>query len=338
MNHASPVPRIENSRYNTLRRRLDDAGCFRPAPWAYGVKIAAVVAAAALGYGGLLTNPDAAIRAGLILLVAFASVQAGFLAHDAGDGGITRNRLVAQGLRHFLMSFGSALSSSYFHYLHKIHHATLTRGDAQSGGEMFTVNPYEIRWLKKAVSWNGVVFTVATSCLRGLTFKLESLRYVFKNKRDTKVDRVFMAAHAIFWFALPLPFIGGVDAVINYGLVTLAAGPYVGTVLLLNHAGMSAPAPQERLSLLDRVSRTTRNLGSSRWSDFVFGGVNNHIEHHLFPKVPSPRLRQARTITRAFFRDHNIAYSETSFPRAAREAFQHLRAMPAPRRAAEALS
>ena len=37
---------------------------------------------------------------------------------------------------------------------------------------------------------------------------------------------------------MPVPFIGVVDTAINYGRITLFIGPYVGTVLILNHDGM----------------------------------------------------------------------------------------------------
>jgi len=60
-----------------------------------------------------------------------------------------------------------------------------------------------------------------------------------------------------------------------------------------------------------------------------FGGINNHIEHHLFPSVPTARLRTARTITRAFCRRHGVPYREMSWRAAAREVTQHFRAMSA---------
>lgn len=324
--------------YGELRDRLMKAGCFRPTPWAYGIRIALVLLTIALGYIALLNGPELIVRTVLVLLIAFASVQAGFIAHDAGDGGVTRNRKLAACLRHVLMSFVSAMSSSYFRYLHKVHHLTLQRGGRGLGSDEFDVNPYEIGWFKKLVSFNGIVFTIATVCLRGLTFKLESIRYVLRNLKATRVDRVLMALHALFWLALPIPFIGVLDTAINYGLVTLFIGPYVGTVLILNHSGMSAARSLTHLSMIERVSRTTRNLGQSAWSDFVFGAVNHHIEHHLFPQIPATRLRQARKITKEFYGEYEIPYFETGFFQALAEAGSHFRVVPQPRLAAEALS
>ncbi len=323
--------------YSELRSRLTQAGCFRPAPWAYGIKIALILVTIALGYIALQTSPEPIVRTVLLLLIAFASVQAGFIAHDAGDGGITSNRKVASCLCHVLMSFVSAMSSSYFRYLHKVHHLTLQRSARGLASDGFAVNPYEIGWLKKFVSFDGIVFAVVTVCLRGLTFKLESIRYVLQNRRGTRVDRVLMTLHTLFWLALPVAFIGVFDTLINYGLVTLFIGIYVGTVLILNHANMCTTHSLMHLSRIERITRTTRNLGPSRWSDFVFGGVNHHIEHHLFPQIPATRLSKARPITKEFCAEYGIPYSETNFVQALAEAANYFRVTPRPRLAAEAL-
>lgn len=324
--------------YRELRGRLTEAGCFRPAPWAYGIKIALVLLTVVSSYIALLTGPGPMARIALVLLIAFASVQAGLVAHDAGDGGVTSNRGLASCLRHLLMNVVSALSSSYFIYLHKVHHLTLQRGGRGLSAGEYAVNPYEIGWLKKSVSFDGAVFAATMIGLRGLTFKLESVRYVLRNWRETGTDRILMVLHALLWLAVPTAFIGMLDAVVNYGLITLFIGPYVGTILVLNHAGMSKAQSLTRLPRIERITQTTRNLGRSRWSDFFFGGVNNHIEHHLFPQIPVPRLRKARAITKAFFEEYGIPYSETSFVRALAEAANHFRTVPRARLAMEALS
>jgi len=324
--------------YRDLRSRLEQAGCFRPAPFYYGMLFAAVLAAIAVGYVGLLFDPSPAMRFGLAALIAVATVQAGFLAHDVGDGAVTAHRGVALALRHTLMSFVSALSSSYFHFMHKVHHLTLQRGAVGLGGQSYVVNPYEMHWLKRLVAWNGFVFLGVTVLLRGLTFRLESLRYVWRNGRGTLPDRILLALHAAFWLALPAPVIGLADTLINYATIMLLVGPYVGIVLIVNHPGMSEAHALGGLPLFERITRSTRNLGRSRLSDFVFGGVNNHIEHHLFPQIPAARLRQARRITEAFCADHGIAYQKTGFARAIVEAARHFARLSPERLANEALA
>ena len=147
-----------------------------------------------------------------------------------------------------------------------------------------------------------------------------------------------MALHAVVWLILPVPLIGMLNTAINYGLIGLCIGAYVGTVLILNHKGMIDARSQRDLPIIERITRSTRNLGDSWWSNFIFGGVNNHIEHHLFSEIPAMRLPRARNITRAFCRDHGIAYVETGFSSALLEAVQHFRRCPRERLVNEALA
>ena len=69
---------------------------------------------------------------------------------------------------------------------------------------------------------------------------------------------------------------------------------------------------------------TTRNVGDSLADDFFFGGVNNHIEHHLFPAIPSFRLRKARRIVRDYCKAQGLDYRETSWWQAAKDTSAYL--------------
>ena len=319
--------------HGNLQRELEAAGCFRRAPWACGFRMAWVAAAYGLGFAALLADPGWPLRIAALALVAFASVQAGFIAHDAGDGAITRNRVLAFLFGQVYMTFMTALSATYFHYFHRVHHAHLSEGAADSDSASTPLNEYEGRFLRKLVSRNGLLFVVVMVCVRGLSFKLESLRYVVRNPRATRIDQVFLALHGVLWFCVPLITLGVADIALNYALVTLLAGPYIGTVLLLNHTGMAAARSQSDIPVMQRVTIATRNLGASRWNDFIFGGVNNHVEHHLFPDIPTARLPRVRAITRDFCRRHGVAYRETGYLRALSEVVDHFRQLP-PRRLA----
>src|SRR5687767_2078333 len=81
--------------HHLLVKELSNAGCFRPAPLrsaAYGALILAGYAAA---YATLLGDPGLGVRALAIVALAFLSVHAGFLAHEAVHGAISRNRFIA---------------------------------------------------------------------------------------------------------------------------------------------------------------------------------------------------------------------------------------------------
>ena len=320
-----------------LRTCLAKAGCFERSPVAYAVKITALLAMLAAGYAALLSPVSPIVRVALALWMAIGLVQAGFLAHDAMDGAITTNRRLGAALAQLLMSLVGGVSSTYYDYLHGLHHIAVHRGS--KGGGVDPVNPYELVWFKRALANNGLLFAAVTIVLRPVLLQVESVRYVFRNRARTKTDRLLMAVHAIAWFIIPLPFIGFVQTVTTYALIALFAGPYIGTILVLNHEGMvSAQDDEKDIPAIERVTRSTRNLGQSWWADLLTGGISNHIEHHLFPEIPAMRLRKARNITRQFCCDNGIAYTETTFARALIEAAKYFRACPPERLVTEPLS
>ena len=79
---------------------------------------------------------------------------------------------------------------------------------------------------------------------------------------------------------------------------------------------------------------TSRNVAGSRLVDFLLGGLNYQIEHHLFPNMPRPNLRYAQPLVRAFCERHGLAYVEASLVGSYAEALRHLHAVGAPLRPA----
>jgi fatty acid desaturase len=68
---------------------------------------------------------------------------------------------------------------------------------------------------------------------------------------------------------------------------------------------------------------TARNIRGNRFIDFVYGGLNYPIEHHLFHSMPRNNLRRARSFVQAYCLLHGIAYYETSLHESWREIVVH---------------
>jgi fatty acid desaturase len=68
--------------------------------------------------------------------------------------------------------------------------------------------------------------------------------------------------------------------------------------------------------------------------DFVLGGLNYQIEHHLFPTMPRPNLRRAQPPVRTFCQDHELPYAEASLFGSYAQALRHLHRVGAPLRPA----
>jgi len=325
--------RLQDDRlYRMLGAELSNAGCLRPAPVQSAVYGAFILAGYAAAYGILLTGPRLAVRVFALAVLAFLSVHAGFLAHEAGHGAVTRNRRAIACIGQVFNTLLTALCYSYYCHIHRRHHPHCNdRGrDPDIQSEFFSMYPESARQktaLGKLISRHQSVLVWILVCLQPFTLKLDSVRFLRQNPRTTRVDQIVLVLHCAVWLVPPALALGLPAALLNYGLMSLLAGPYLGAIFLVNHIGTRVIEPDESISFLMQELSTTRNLGTSRLHDFLFGGVNNHIEHHLFPSVPTARLRVARPITRAFCQRHTLPYREMSWLAGAREVTRHFKAM-----------
>jgi fatty acid desaturase len=101
-------------------------------------------------------------------------------------------------------------------------------------------------------------------------------------------------------------------------------GFYLGLVFAPNHKGMPVYRSDEQPDWLHRQVLTARNIRPGRFTDFMFGGLNYQIEHHLFPTMPRANLRRARPIVRGYCAKRGIPYCEVSALASYREVARHL--------------
>jgi cation diffusion facilitator CzcD-associated flavoprotein CzcO len=265
-----------------------------------------------------------------LAVLAFTSVQAGFIAHEAGHGAITKRSWLAKSIGQFFNTFLTGLCYSHFQYIHTRHHSHVNEQaeDLDMQSDFFSLYPKsasdkDTRFGQFITRYQAYLIWPLVS-LQGFTLKIDSFNTLRKNPKATRIDQIALALHLLIWFGLPVYILGLIPALLNYVVMTWFIGPYLGIIFLVNHIGTRVIGPNENMPTFFQRLVTTRNVGNSKIEDLVFGGVNNHIEHHLFPTIGSFRLRHARVITREFCKEHRLPYREMSWLQAAGEVFTYL--------------
>jgi len=87
-------------------------------------------------------------------------------------------------------------------------------------------------------------------------------------------------------------------------------GVYMGATFAPNHKGMPLVPRDTRIDFLSRQVLTSRNIRGGRPVDWLMGGLNLQVEHHLFPSMPSGNLRRAQPFVRAHCAEHGVPYTE----------------------------
>lgn len=295
-----------------LRKKLKEAGCLDPDPSGYALRFICILAALAVGWSAMFLVSDQWAWAAGVFLVAFASVQAGFVGHDIADGAVTRSRKLSRILGHTLMTFSAGMSASYFEDFHRSHHTMVLRGPSGFADKKEPRNPYLVGLLNTAMNVHGLVYYAVFILLRGALYRIESIRFVRANWTFAKWDAVLLVGHYVIWLVIPAVIVGPWAALVAYLACAFVGGPYLGFVLSLNHEGMPDYVKGDRVPVLEHVLATTKNLQRSNLANFLLGGFNNHIEHHLFSRIPISRLPKARDIMEEFCLDRGYAYKQAS--------------------------
>lgn len=108
--------------HRLLFAEVSAAGCFRPATARTAGFATFILISYSTAYALLLTAPGIALRLLALGTLSFLSVQAGFLAHEAGHGAITRSRRLARCIGQVFNTLLTALCCSYFQHIHRADH------------------------------------------------------------------------------------------------------------------------------------------------------------------------------------------------------------------------
>ena len=155
----------------------------------------------------------------------------------------------------------------------------------------------------------------------------EALYFLATRKGKAKfIDIGLMSSHFILFFLLLyLSDLNIYQSLIFFFLSKGVFGGYIGSVFIINHTGMPVFNKDDDIDFLWGQVISSRNIKAHPVTDFIMGGVNAQIEHHLFPQMPRPHLKKARGIVKQFCAEHDIPYHETGFLEAFQETWMHLK-------------
>jgi fatty acid desaturase len=324
------------SELRELRRRVQSAGLLAPQSRSFA---RALIITAALLAGCIIFLIFFHALWGVVLgalLLSVVSVQIAFLGHDAGHRqGFQRrwqNTLVGLVLSDVLLgaSFGWWVRKHNAHHAHP-NHADM---DPDIDLPLIAFTPEQAmakrgitRWIARHQVW----FAVPLLSLVAYAQRVSSVLFVSRERsRYRRWEVAALLLNAVLYVGMPLVLLGPWLALVLIVVQQAVTGIYLGLVFAPNHKGMMFIDAETVLDPLRAQVLTARNVKGHLVTDWVYGGLNYQIEHHLFPSMARNRLGAAQRIVSAFCRERGIPYHETSVPRSYLEIMRALRAAAAP--------
>ncbi|WP_255953425.1 fatty acid desaturase family protein [Streptomyces odontomachi] len=306
--------------FEELFERVKEKGLMEPRNNYYTLKIASNLLLFAACWAALFWFGDTWWQLVTAVVLALAFVQTGFIAHDTGHKQISKSKVPSEilGAVHMNLLMGTAYGWWINH--HNRHHSNpnnLDRDpDTMRRQVIFDVDEVPAKattgFRRFIIRFQSVMFFVLLSQeawrLHASGFKAARAGQL----RRPVLELGLIAVHAVVGVAAVFSVLSPVKAVVFILLNQAVFGLYLGAVFAPNHKGMVVHRNDVQLDWLHRQVLTSRNIRSTRLTDFLYGGLNYQVEHHLFPAMPRVNLRRVRPMVLDYCAEHGIPYLEVS--------------------------
>ena len=334
-----PPPRAGRwGEYTQLSRQIKQAGLLERRRGWYAARIGLNLVLLAAGWAAFVLLGESWWQLVTAAYLAVVFTQLAFVGHDAGHRQISRSRPANDrvGLLHANLLIG--ISFGWWVPKHNAHHTNPNHEDLDPDISIAALAFTD----GQASSRHGLIRLLARYqaflffpllLLEAAHLHLASAKAVLRGSgRANLVEALLLLVHVAGYLTALVLVLSPAQAVAFVLVQQGLFGLYLGCSFAPNHKGMPTLTDAEELDFLRRQVLTSRNVTGSRPVDFVLGGLNYQIEHHLFPNMPRPNLRHAQPLVRAFCAQHGLPYVEASLFGSYAQAIRHLHAVGAPLR------
>uniref|UniRef100_A0A183FM47 FA_desaturase domain-containing protein n=1 Tax=Heligmosomoides polygyrus TaxID=6339 RepID=A0A183FM47_HELPZ len=178
------------------------------------------------------------------------------------------------------------------------------------------------KFILKFVPYQHLYYTFTLPLLRP-SWTTQSLTWVFAEnsseyrvyRRNALTEQTLLMAHWA-WVLLQLYLLPSMSIRIMYFAVSqLLSSFLIAYVVTFSHNSVDKyPANSRLLNNFACLQLfTTRNMTPGPITDWVWGGLNYQIEHHLFPTMPRCNLNKCMKLVKEFCRENDLPYLVDDF-------------------------
>ncbi|MGW3497924.1 fatty acid desaturase family protein [Streptomyces sp. NPDC001020] len=318
------------SDFARLSQRITEAGLLERRPGYYTVRLGAVIALLAAGWGTFFALGDTWWQLVVAAFLALSFGQVALAAHDLAHRQVFRRRRPSETWGRLFGNLGIGMSYGWWMNKHTRHHANPNHEDLDPD-----VAPDILVWSTdqarnsrgpaRLIGGHQAVLFFPLLTLEGFNLHVSSVRALRSpSMKNRLLEGSLLFLHIVAYLSALFVVLSPGKAVAFLAVHQCLFGVYLGCTFAPNHKGMPTLSGDERPDFLRRQVLTSRNVRGGRFTDVMLGGLNYQIEHHLFPSMPTPHLRQAQVIVREYCAEIGVPYHETGLIQSYREALTHL--------------
>ncbi|KAJ3319673.1 hypothetical protein HDV06_006166 [Boothiomyces sp. JEL0866] len=260
--------------------------------------------------------------------------QAAFVAHDTGHSGVTSNRTVDSLYGILLAGIAGGLSMGWWKHSHYVHHIITNHPEHDPDiqhlpffavTKRFTEGLYSTfhkrkltfdDWAKTLVPHQHKLYHIVLMFGR-FNLYVQSWLFVMFH-RSVFYRNLEIVSMTIFWvwYSYMLSYLPSWYHILGYVLVSHMLTMVLHLQITLSHFGMSTDIPNASETFAELGLRTSMDVDCPEWLDWLHGGLQFQVEHHLFPRLPRHNLRQVQPLVKEFAKKHDLAFHSYTFTKA----------------------
>ncbi|MFE4634907.1 acyl-CoA desaturase [Streptomyces sp. NPDC056773] len=340
----APAPRTTgaSATFSELLKRVKAEGLLDFDPRYYTGRLALNALLLAVGFTAFFLLGDSWWQLVVAVWMGLCGTQSAYMFHDAGHKAMFRDKRVATAIGYIHANLINGSSYGWWVNHHNRHHSNPNHLDMDPDigrrTAIFDLKQYPSRsGIKRLiVRYQSVLFFVLL-VLEALKMSKTAIKVIAQGQTKRPVlEASLIALRAAIYLTLTFTVLSPLLAVAFIVVQQFSQGLYFGMIFAPNHKGMEIrDGEEETLDWLERQVLTSRNIRPSRFIDFMYGGLNYQVEHHLFPSMAQKNLPRARVLTREYCAERGVPYHEVGFWASYREVAGFLHEVSAPVRRGE---
>ncbi len=316
---AVPGPTSSHaSSYADLASSIRQAGLLERRHAFYYAHIAIACSAFAAIWVGFALLGESWFQLLLAAALGVVVTQFGFLGHDAAHRQIFRSARSNAWAARILAGAFAGLSYTWWRGKHNKHHQAPNQEgidpDIGPGAIAFTPGIVASRhgaagWFARHQGW----FFFPLLTLEGVNLHVQSVAVGLGRASSApwrRLELTIVVTRLVGYVAVLAVFLPPGMAAAFLAVQMAVFGVCLGAAFAPAHKGMPIVPPTMKLDFLRRQVLVSRNIRGNPLVDYLMGGLNYQIEHHLFPSMPRCNLKRARPLVRAHCERNGIGYTE----------------------------
>jgi fatty acid desaturase len=179
-----------------------------------------------------------------------------------------------------------------------------------------------LSWLRESAK---TAFGIGASTANAeLEMKTRGLQYPVLEKTGITLHHLWVLALSSGFGRFSIAYSIG-----YFFLATCSSGLFLALVFGLGHNGMATYDASTRPDFWKLQVTTTRNITGGHgipqcFVDWLCGGLQYQVDHHLFPMMPRHNLAKTHTLIESFCKEWGVQYHEADLVDGTVEVLQHL--------------